>query len=99
MDPNSLTDTKSLLNQQIASQEALINYLHKAKALTNVTLNIDFLGCDKTTLHDYLWTLNDLLEHASFLSEKIFNNSLREAKLNIKRELTFKATDELHRKN
>lgn len=79
MDPSSLTDMMSLLNQQIATQEALANYLHKAKALTTVTLGINFLEYDNVTLHDYLWTLSDLIEDASILSEEILKDSSRKA--------------------
>ncbi|MBA2654437.1 MAG: hypothetical protein H0U71_05170 [Gammaproteobacteria bacterium] len=77
MDQHSLTNLTSLLNQQIGSQETLVEYLYKAKALINVTLGRDFLDYDKVTINHYLWILSVFIEDACSLSENIRNDLLR----------------------
>lgn len=79
MDQNSLTNLASLLNQQIDSQETLVEFLYKAKALICVTLGRDFLDYDKLTINNYLWILSELIENASSLSENMLNTLLRNA--------------------
>jgi hypothetical protein len=59
-----LTHLSSLLNRQIHSHETLNTYFSKIEALLEIAMGEDFLRCSESTAHDYLWTVNDLVEQA-----------------------------------
>jgi hypothetical protein len=77
MAENSLTDFIDLINQQIDSQEKIIEYLSKAQVLVRVSLGEDFLNFEKSTLNEYLSIVEDLINLAKTGSEKAFDFLLR----------------------
>ncbi len=71
MAQNSLTDLMALINNQICSQETLVECLSKAQALIYVAIGNEFLDHEPCTIHDYLWALSDFIEQARSLSEHV----------------------------
>lgn len=77
MNTNSLLDYLPWINQQTASQEALLEYLFKAEAMLTVILLSDPANYSRVTLYDYLWGLSDLIEQARVLNEDLLNALLK----------------------
>jgi len=81
MNQNILPDYLPWINQQIASQESLLEYLFKAEAMVNVILGSNFPTFSAVTLHDYLWGLSDIVEQAKFLNEGLLDALIKVAAL------------------
>ena len=64
MAETSVSDFMSLINQQVNSREELNICLSKAEALISVALSSDLTELPEVIIHEYLWTLSDLIEQA-----------------------------------
>jgi hypothetical protein len=72
---NSLSDYFPLLNQHIAREELLSEYLYQMEAKFEVALTSSyFLYHKKSTIQYYLSSINDIVISAKKLSEKQLNN-------------------------
>jgi hypothetical protein len=74
---NSSLTYLSVIKQQVKSQETLMEYLSKLTAMLHIALNADSLDSSKSTLHDFLWVLNDLVNKAKETSECILSSLLK----------------------
>lgn len=95
----SLTNCISLLNEQGAVLEALLEQHSKALALLETALSTDFLQQSKLIIHDFLWTLSDIVKQAKRLNEDLLNKQSKITK--ILSELTkmsdpFAGSDNVH---
>ena len=81
MNQNILPDYLPWINQQISSQETLLEYIFKAEAMLNVILGSNFPDLSVVTLHDYLWGLSDIVEQAKFLNEGLLDALIKVAAL------------------
>ena len=70
MAQGSLPDYSSIINQFIASQEALLECHFKAEAMIEILLNSSFLIRPRA-LHDYFWALSDMIDQAKVLNEQL----------------------------
>lgn len=66
------------LNLNTFLVEALLERLLKAEALSEVALSESFLDCEKSTLHGFMWTLNELLNEARLLNEQLVDRTIKE---------------------
>jgi hypothetical protein len=67
----------AVIKQQASAQEVLTECLLKLTAMLQVASSIDFLDSSKSTIHDFLWALNDLAIQAKEMSERILSSLLR----------------------
>ncbi len=75
---NSLSDYLPLLNQHIACQELLSEFLFQMDSKFEVALtSSDFLYRKKTTIQYYLLSISDIVTTAKNLNEKQLNNLIR----------------------
>ena len=74
---NSLTDCALIIEEQLAAQEKLSEYLCKAEALACVTASDDFLDYKPSIIHAYLWALGGIIEEAKTLNEQVLNRLLK----------------------
>jgi hypothetical protein len=70
MADTSVTHLLALIHQQIDYQEDLSNCLSKAEALTKIALSNDFFDCSDEIKHNFLWTLNDIIDNAKMINEQ-----------------------------
>ena len=76
----SLSQYRLLINRQIQCQHSVRDQLSKAEALAKVALETNFLEFPQSIIHDYFWTLNDLIEDALGLNERGLNSLLKSSK-------------------
>jgi hypothetical protein len=81
----SVPQLLSIINRQVGSQETLSEYLSKAEALVYVAMNDEFFNYPELIIHNYLWTLNDILEKAKQVNEEALNILLK----NVPSEIAF----------
>lgn len=77
MADNSVTDFRSLINQQIHFLESILEYLVKAQVLINVALGENSLTCNDVVTYTYLWVLDDVIDNAKNTNEHSLNVLLR----------------------
>ncbi len=68
MDQNQRLNFLSLTKSQFASQETLLEYHVKIEAMVEMMLTKDLLDYPREKLHDYLWTISDLIGKARKLN-------------------------------
>lgn len=73
---HSVNEVASLINQQVALQENIQEYLLKAEAIASVALCEDFLDADQSIIHAYLWALCDMISESKNLHERALNDLL-----------------------
>ncbi|QLH42446.1 MAG: hypothetical protein HWD59_06830 [Coxiellaceae bacterium] len=64
-----VADFIAALNQHIVFQETIAEHLSKIEALINVALDENFLDQSQPTIHDYLWTVGDIVRQARGFSQ------------------------------
>lgn len=77
MTQNRLPDYIAVIKEQVSSHEILLEYLFKVEALVEMMLTKDMSGYSKAKLHNYLWTISDLVIRAKKLSEILLNKLIR----------------------
>jgi hypothetical protein len=77
MAKESVSDYLSLLEQQVFSQELLLEYFFKIEAMLEVSLCSSFLEQPKFVIHDYLWALNDFAKGGKALNFAILDVLLK----------------------
>ncbi len=73
MDQNQRLNCLSLTKSQFVSQEALLEYHAKIEAMVEMMLAKDLLDYPREKLHDYLWTISDLIGKARKLSSELLD--------------------------
>lgn len=73
MDQVRLSEWLSLMEQQLASQEVLLEYHFKLEAMVEMMLAKDLIDYPPAMLHDYLWVVNDLIGKAKELNEDLLD--------------------------
>jgi hypothetical protein len=79
----SINQPASLINHSpslISLQERIWENLAKAEALTKVALSEDFSDFSDSTVHDYLWVLNDLIGYTRLLNENALDILIKDSK-------------------
>ncbi len=66
----SVSQLLSLIKHQIEEHTMIHEQLSKAEALTKVALSTNFSEFPAFVIHDYFWTLSDLVEECLGLNEK-----------------------------
>lgn len=74
MTPDNLNEFSLFINQQMLSSESINEHLSKASALMQIFLHYDFSEFSQKTIHDYLWTLSDMIENAYTHNIKSLND-------------------------
>jgi hypothetical protein len=74
MATDSLNEFSSFVNQQMLSVEDTNEHLSKASALMEVALRYDFSEFSEKTIHNYLWALSDVIQHAYSCSARSLND-------------------------
>lgn len=77
MNQEMVSDYESLLNHQVASQEVLLEYHAKAKALLKVLLGSNLPSYSASTLHDYLSVLDDIVSRAKQFNETLLDVAIK----------------------
>lgn len=77
MNEEMLSNYESLLNHQVASQEVLLEYHVKAKAMLKVLLGANLHGYSISMVHDYLTVLDDVISRAQRFNEKLLDISIK----------------------
>lgn len=77
---DSVTDFRSLINQQVHFHESVLEYLLKAQTLITVALGENSLGCKDTVTYTYLWVIDDVVNNAKNISEYALNILLKTSK-------------------
>jgi hypothetical protein len=73
MDQNQRLNCLSLTKSQFASQETLFEYHAKIEAMVEMMLAKDLLDYPREKLHDYLWTISDLMGKARKLNSELLD--------------------------
>lgn len=73
MDQNQRLNCLALTESQFASQEALLEYHAKIEAMVEMMLAKDLLDYPREKLHDYLWTISDLIGKARKISSELLD--------------------------
>ena len=73
MNQNSLTEYLSFINHQIISQEELLEYHLKASSMLKVLLESNLPSYSYSTIHHYLWGINDIISRAKSLNESLLS--------------------------
>ena len=73
MAKHSLNELSILINQQVASMEALGVHLLEMKALLAIASEADFASHSESTRRAYFWVLDGIVEEASLLGERCLN--------------------------
>ena len=66
MAPRSTNECHSSVNEEMQSHlyDTVSEYLWKAMALAQITIHDEFLNYSNETIHDCLWSLNEMVERA-----------------------------------
>jgi hypothetical protein len=73
MDQVRLSEWLSLMKQQLASQEVLLEYHFKLEAMVEMMLAKNLIDYPPAMLHDYLWVVNDLIGKAKELNKDLLD--------------------------
>jgi hypothetical protein len=65
------------MRHQLASQEVLLASHAKVEAMLEMILAKDLVNYPQTKLHDYLWTVSDLVDKARKLNEELLDMLVR----------------------
>jgi len=74
---HSLNDIAQLINQEIKNREVLDECLHKAHALTEISLGEEFFDFPRLVIHYHLWVISDMLEAAKTMNERALSGLFR----------------------
>lgn len=73
MDQSQRLNCLSLAKRQFAAQEALLECHAKIEAMLEMMLAKDLLDYPREKLHDYLWTISDLIGKARKLNSELLD--------------------------
>jgi hypothetical protein len=78
----SVSDFALLINHQIVAQELISEHLRQLQALLNVVVSIsNVLSLERSTIHNYLCVVDDIVNQAKDFQEHQLNYLLKIAKL------------------
>ena len=77
MNENRVTDWILVIKEQIASQEILLEYHLKVESMVGMLLAKDLANYPTVRLHNYLWTISDLMNKATDLNEALLSRLLQ----------------------
>lgn len=73
MSQNILAEYLSFINHQIISQEKLLEHHLKASSMLKVLLESNLSDYSYSTLHHYLWGINDIIGRAKHMNESVLS--------------------------
>ncbi len=81
MNQNTVPDYASLINHQIIIQERLLEHHLKAEAMLNLFLECTLHHHSLSTIHSYIWGLDDHVTEAKRLNEDLLRLLMKMVRL------------------